>query len=192
MEPARLTNDQKALFGFGAAVVPAILGLAIPGGLVKDRVDLDPVDIFVATVPWTASIALIVWFLQAAPDDWNDLSKAAVAVAILGAGAAIGVELIPAQAVVTEQQADQIPFYILAEQQGATAKGGVTAAQNPKVTVVIVLLGIAVFLAFVYAILYGVALWFAGLVCGLYLGLLLHSSFTSTGPVANDQHESGL
>jgi hypothetical protein len=183
LELARLTDAQKALLGIGLGLVPAVLGLAIPGGVVREKVDLDFLEIVMATLPWTASIAAIVWFSKAAPDDWHDLAKLGAVVGILGLGALIGVELIPEQAVVTEEQADQIPFYILAEQQGATVRGGVVIAHNPKVGLGIVLIGVAAFVTFVYATLYGVALWLAGLVCGAYLGWLLHKSFTDPGEV---------
>lgn len=181
MDPARLTDAQKALVGFGLAVVPPALGLAIPGGVVRDTVELDPVDIFIATMPWTVSIAAIVWFLAVAPDNWHDLAKLGIAVGILGLGAVIGVELVPEQAVVTEEQAGQIEYYFVAEQQGQALKGGATLAHNPRVGVGIVLFGLAAFVVGVYAALYGPALWVAGYVCGGYLGWLLHKSFSDPG-----------
>ena len=94
------------------------------------------------------------------------------------AGAGLGGEFVPTQAGVTDQQGDQITYYVLAEQQGAVVRGGNVVAHNPKVGAAVVLGGIAVFLVGIYGVLYGFWLSVAGYACGMYLGMLLHRSLT--------------
>jgi hypothetical protein len=180
VDPGSLTNEQKALVGIGVAFIPGILGLAIPGGLVADSVDIDLVDIVLATVPWTAAIAAITWFVLANEDSDNPVALIGVPVAILAVGAFLGVELVPEQAAVTEKQAGDVQYYMFTEiQGGAAVKGGSVLAHNPKVGLGVVAAGIAAFIFFIYWILYGPALWIAGCACGIYIGWLLYKAFTN-------------
>lgn len=178
LDPASLTHPQKTLVGLGLPLLPAALGLTIPGGVVSDTVDLDFVSIFLATMPWTISIALMVWLLEVTEGHWTGFAQLGAVVGILFVGAWLGVELVPEQAVVTAEQADTVEYFLIAEQQGSVSEGGVAVAHNPKVGAAIVIFGIAAFLIGVYASLYGFALWVAGLACGLYLGWLLYRSFS--------------
>jgi hypothetical protein len=179
VDPGSLTNEQKALVGIGVALIPGLFGLAIPGGLVADSVDIDLVDIVLATLPWTASIAAITWLVLAKDSD-NPLGLIVASIAILAVGAYLGVEFVPEQAAVTEAQASDTQYYVFTEiHGGALAKSGTVVAHNPRAAAGVVAAGIAAFIFFIYWILYGPALWIAGYGCGIYIGWLLYKAFTN-------------
>ncbi len=175
--PDSLTNSQRTLLGFGASLLPTVLGLTIPGGLVQESVDLNAGSIFLATVPWTASIAAIVWLTSAAEHQptWDPRAVFAGAVVILAVGAFLAPEFSPEFAV-TAEQATQLEYYWLAENKDAVVHGGQVIAHNPKVALGVAVFGFVAFIVGVYAVLYGWALWLAGIVCGGYLGWLVHDA----------------
>jgi hypothetical protein len=172
-----LTGPQKALGGLAIALVPPVCGLVLPGGLVGGSVSLDFSSILLATLPWCLSIAAIVWLWLA----WNepDGAKLGASAAILAIGAVLALATTPAFEI-SEEKADESVYYVAANgpSQAAVVQGGQVLSHNPRATGLAVAVGIAAFVAFAYALLYGLPLWLAGIVCGAYLGHLLHKAFT--------------
>lgn len=173
-----MTGPQKALAGALLAFVPPVLGLTLPGGLVGGSVSLEFDDIFLATLPWSLSVALIAWLWLAWEE--SDGKKFAASVAVLVVGAVLALPLAKPDYEVSSNQADS-PFYYVAATAGpsAIAQGGRVAAHNPRATFFVGAVGAAAFVLFAYAMLYGFPLWLAGLACGAYFGYLLYNGTAS-------------
>lgn len=181
-----LTDGQRNLLALAAGLLPGGLGLAIPGGLVQESVSLDFADIFFATVPWTASIAAITWLALAS--DLEGWAMGGSAVAILLVGAAVAPIFGP-EYKVAEDQATQAQYYWMSQNSDAIVQSAGPATRNPKVAFGAVVVGAGIFIAGVYAVLYGGALWFAGILCGAYLGWHLHLAFTVEPQLPANQGE---
>jgi len=174
-----LTGPQKALLGTGFALIPPACGLAIPGGLVGGSVSLEFNDIFFATLPWSLSIAAIAWLWLA----WNKSEKVKLgaSAAILAVGAAFALVMTPHFEVSAEKADDPI-YYVAAHShsQVAVVQGGRVISHNPRAAGLAAVVGVTVFIAFAYALLYGFPLWLAGIACGAYLGYLFHNALTAS------------
>lgn len=174
-----LTRPQKALLGTGIALIPSALGLALPGGLVGSSVSLEFDDIFIATLPWSASIAAITLLWLA----WDESEgvKLGVSAGILAVGAAFALITTP-HFEVSAGKADDPIYYVAAHSpsQAAVVQGGRAISHNPRAAGLAAAVGIAAFVAFAYALLYGLPLWLAGIACGAYLGYLLHSALPAS------------
>jgi hypothetical protein len=169
-----ISNAQKALAGFAAGLIPAVFGLALPGGLVAKSVGLDLGSIFLATVPWTLSIALITFLMLrgAIKDDARGLLAGAAilaVVAIIGVGAAPRTE-------VTTSQAAEVQNVWVAKNQPTIERVGVAASHSPKISFFAAVVGVVVFIVWAYSALYGLWLWLAGIACGVYLGHLAYTA----------------
>jgi hypothetical protein len=176
-----LTDAQRNLLALLAGVLPGILGLALPGGLVRESVSLDFADIFIATVPWTASVAAIGWLALASEFEGWPMLGSVVGILLVGALVA---PIFGPEYKVAEDQATQAQYYWVSQNPDAIAHSAGPVGHNPKVALAAALVGIVIFIAGVYGILYGGALWFAGIVCGAYLGWQLHLAFTAKRPLS--------
>jgi hypothetical protein len=172
-----VTKGQAALLTFFAGMLPALLGLAIPaGGVVHKSVALDYQSIFLATVPWTLAIAAAAVI--------GTVLRNSKAAPWLACGAVVGSGLIaPSLAPQFNLAASKAtgPLYAGLSQVGSSVhvsdgviyRGAALAASHPQVSLGIALAGLALLTLFAYALLYGWALWAAGIVCGLFIAHLI-------------------
>ena len=148
--------------------IPAVFGLAIPGGRVGDAVDPELQAIFIATLPWTGSVALGAW-LWIAGASYQPVTLAGV-IAILALGALVAPTFQPEFADAA-QHAGQAPHALLGDQKEAIEQIlGDAMRQDERVAVVVGVVALVWYVVAAYWVLYGPALWLAGIVCGIYLG----------------------
>ena len=159
----RLTKEQRALAVFFVGLVPAGFGVAIPGGLAHEQpVDLSFGAILLATVPWTGSVALIAYFVLR----WGDTREVVLgSLAVLVGGAFLAPSIGP-QFEVQAAKADSVAYAFFSANPAATRNVTVAAEHNPKITATVLAFGVAIFIVAVYGLMYGFALWFAGIVAG--------------------------
>lgn len=83
---------------------------------------------------------------------------------------------------VAEDQTTEAQYYFVSQNSDAIVRSAGPAGHNPKAAAGAIAAGIVIFIVGVYAVLYGGALWFGGIVCGSYLGWMLHRAFTAKPP----------
>jgi hypothetical protein len=180
-----LTGPQQALLLLLVGLIPPIFGLVLPGGLVADSVELDFPSILIATWPWTLSIGAIAWIVCREPEGWSGWHFLGAAVGLLVAGAILGFAFTPEYTIALEQ-ADDTEYYLLSElDSGKLAETATRVHGPPRFVALAVAFGAVLIVTFLYGLLYGPALWFAGLACGIFLGWRLDKAFPAgRGPAA--------
>jgi hypothetical protein len=178
-----------ALVGTAVLFVPPLVGLELPGGvLAAEGVEVDPEDIVIHTWPWALSIALVTWLVLRKGSDW-DLELFVYSGFVIVAGAAVGYALsAPMRKAADDVQLEFGPVDFLWENElSRTLAEGSWGGR----LALLALMVIGVLL--LYAILYGLPLWIAGLICGVLLGRTLHAAFPSkpTPPTATTVADGG-
>jgi hypothetical protein len=170
-------NPRKTLASFGIAVIPPIFGIAIPGGLVAQSVAPDPPSIFWATLPWTLSIAIATLFYSTGSPFRSDAITFGGIGAILALGGYLGLALSPKYVVASSQAARPL-YYLLVRNPQAVPTLHVAAHHAPMGAAALFLGIIVCLTCLTYGLLYGWALWLAGIVCGVWLGRLVTNAIS--------------
>jgi hypothetical protein len=181
-----------ALIAAAALFVPPLAGIRLPGGLLAtEGVDVDQTAIVLHTWPWALSIAVVTWlFLRGGSDPDSDYL--AWSGFVIVAGAALGYLLsAPLRKATDDVQFELGPLEVLSENDVARILAGGTWLGRIGVLALIVL-GVVL----MYAVLYGLPLWIAGLACGVLLGRQLNAAFpprpsAASIPTDGDTQQTG-
>ena len=170
-------RPRSRLVGLGLAIVPAVVTIQIPGGRVDENVELlDVGQIFIATAPWTASVALAVWLCIAA-HHYQPLT-AGGALLILAIGAVVA-SMLQSEFAVAAEQAGNTPGEVLGEDKEFFEQiFGDAIRQDPRRGLILFPIGALLYVVGAYWFLYGPALWLAGLLCGAFIGCALHDELS--------------
>lgn len=193
----RLTKAQAGLATAVGFLFLCAINAQIPGGVVRESVDLGFEDIIVTTWPWALSvtaIAAILWHSHLSGGPEPD-GITAVCLGILVAGCVLGFMLVPEFELTAEQAADPQYVWFAEGNSAQVVKAGSLAAHNPKATAVALAFGIAILIVFLYGVLYGPLLWLSGAVAGVWFGRMIAEAFlpepsapgaSEVSPPAND------